>query len=556
MINRVTSGLLRIFSKIREALIQVSLAVWVAGLVALSTAGFIGLGAMYFLLERHNSELLSKNNTYIILEKSVIGMEGRLGTAQALAANADKVPLKDLRAALKALSMSVGDVRKANKVDVLNGYISQIEQAVAKASNLLGASPLKKAALVKILEDASSSIGTLSYIAGEGSQSEWQNLLAGKKSNLMTIAILIAIASIVIGLLGLFTTRRIRQVISDVIRINSAIIDGDTSVQIPVAAEKSETGKLYLALRKFRDSVDEQTKLEAQSRAADEIAAQRQSKIAELIDIFRGSIKQSIDGVTQQIGEMRTAAVSVTNIASEMTGYSTSAESASLESSQSVQSVAFGAEELANSINLINQQVSETAQIIESAATNAETTSDKIDGLSKSAQKIGDILSLITDIAEQTNVLALNATIEAARAGEAGRGFTVVASEVKVLAGQSAKAAGEIASQISEIQSSTGDAVGAIREISEIMGNIDRYTTTISEGMKEQHLATDTISQNAQLAASGAGTVEQAMSDVSTSVDKNTDAATQVMSAVREVSEQASDLQGKIDSFLTDVAAA
>ena len=340
------------------------------------------------------------------------------------------------------------------------------------------------------------------------------------------------------------------------IRINAAIAEGDTAVQIPTAVEKSETGKLYAALHTFRDSVDERTQMEDERRRVEQLATQRQQKIGELIAQFRGSVIASNEGMVEQIGKMQTAAASVTDIAGQMSDQSKNATSASLESSQSVQSVAFGAEELSTSIEEINQQVSETAQIVESAASSAAATTVKIDELSKAAQKIDDILTFITNIAQQTNVLALNATIEAARAGEAGKGFSVVASEVKELAGQSAKAAGDIASQIEEIQSSTGDAVDAINTISDIMKTIDTYTVGISGAMKEQYAATDTISQNAQLAASGAQSVEDAMSSVTTSVDTNNNAAMDVMSAVQEVSEQAGELQHKIDSFLTDVAAA
>lgn len=124
------------------------------------------------------------------------------------------------------------------------------------------------------------------------------------------------------------------------------------------------------------------------------------------------------------------------------------------------------------------------------------------------------------------------------------------------MAGQSAKAANEIALQIEEIQSSTGDAVGAINAVSDIMKNIDTYTVAISGAMNEQHTATDTISQNAQLAASGVEDVELAMSNVTLSVETNSSAALDVMSAVHEVSEQAGELQSKIDDFLSDVAAA
>ena len=97
----------------------------------------------------------------------------------------------------------------------------------------------------------------------------------------------------------------------------------------------------------------------------------------------------------------------------------------------------------------------------------------------------GEVVKLITDIAEQTNLLALNATIEAARAGEAGKGFAVVASEVKNLATQTAQATEEISTQIQTIQDDTQHTVSSIQHIAERIEEINRISGGVSEATRE-----------------------------------------------------------------------
>ena len=198
-----------------------------------------------------------------------------------------------------------------------------------------------------------------------------------------------------------------------------------------------------------------------------------------------------------------------------------------------VQTVAAGAEELSSSIAEISRQVAEASQVSERAAEKtraAETVMERLEG---AASSIGEVVRLITDIAEQTNLLALNATIEAARAGEAGKGFAVVASEVKALAEQTAKATDQIAAQVSDIQGGTSEAGAAIDEVRGVIEQVSEIASGIATAVEEQTAVTSDISHNMQTAAEGVNTVTKAIGDIAAGAGE-TDKAVAALKAEAE----------------------
>jgi methyl-accepting chemotaxis protein len=194
--------------------------------------------------------------------------------------------------------------------------------------------------------------------------------------------------------------------------------------------------------------------------------------------------------------------------------------------------------------------------VVNRATANARATNELVQGLSRSAEKVGEVVDLIRAIAAQTNLLALNATIEAARAGESGRGFAVVATEVKTLARHTAKATEEIASQIAEIQHSTGSSVEAIKRHAESTEEVNDYTSAIATSVERQGEATTEISKNVQWAASETQKVAGNMVAVTSAVGETMNSALKVEESSASVVDHASGLRRAIDRFLEQVAAA
>jgi methyl-accepting chemotaxis protein len=228
----------------------------------------------------------------------------------------------------------------------------------------------------------------------------------------------------------------------------------------------------------------------------------------------------------------------------------------SSEASTNVGAASGVAQELSSSITEIDHQLVQATKLVATAMREAESTNSEIASLADSAREIGTVVKLIRDIAGQTNLLALNATIEAARAGDAGRGFGVVASEVKSLAVQTAKATEQISAQIVAVQTSTAGVVEAIRRNSEHMQSINQYTSAIAASIQQQTAATGEISQNVTNAATGTNLILSVLEDVAAAITKTGRSAETMLKASHEVETAATGLRESVDSFLRKVATA
>jgi len=301
------------------------------------------------------------------------------------------------------------------------------------------------------------------------------------------------------------------------------------------------------------EDVTEQRNAELE-RAANRDTEKRRAIVDGAIAVFRPAAEQLLMRVGDGASTMRATADNLFGASDETSQCADRAVQAFNEASANVETAAIASEQLSQSIAEISRQLVHTSEIVRLATAEARATDSEIGILADGAQKIGDVVKLIGDIAGQTNLLALNATIEAARAGEAGRGFAIVASEVKSLAVQTAKATDEIAGHILAVQNSTGGAIDAVRAIAERMGEINNYTAAVASAVEQQSAATGEISQNVAGAAQGASHVVEVIGEVVSAAAETRASAETVRATSQTLEGAVGNLRLEVEDFLKKVA--
>ena len=345
---------------------------------------------------------------------------------------------------------------------------------------------------------------------------------------------LLVLASALTLLFAWRLIRSITQPIANALRAAEEIAEGNLTRPITVDGS-DEAGRLLQAMvtmqEKLRDT------LQSISGSAHQLA----SAAEELNSVT----EEGARGLTQQNNEIEQAATAVNEMTSAVEEVARNAVSTS-EASKSATTSAGDGRDL----------VRETVSAIERMSSDVQGTASLIGDLANESRDIGKVLDVIRGLADQTNLLALNAAIEAARAGEAGRGFAVVADEVRALAHRTQQSTSEIERMIGSIQSGTEHAVDSMRNSTEraestlsIARGAGQSLDTINSAISEINERNLVIASAAEEQAQVAREVDRNLVNIRDLSVQSSTGANQTSAASNELSRLAVDLNGMVARF-------
>jgi len=406
----------------------------------------------------------------------------------------DKQKAEAMLSSLKEPLNSIEDPHKR-----LHESANKIEEALqrgdrGKSYEIFSAETVP--ALNKVREDLKSIV----ELSKQGAAEADKTMKASTKTIRITV-LAISIGGIFMGIfMTVLITRSITKPLNEAVILTNKVSEGDLTVNLE-AGSSNEIGQLITSLKNMTE------------------------KLKKLI----GDITSASNNIASASQELSASSEQMSKGVTEQSGRATQIATATNEMSQTVVDVAKNASTIASSATETAKVAKEGEDIVEKSVQEVKAIADTVNdsakvmaALGERSKQIGDIVNVIKDIADQTNLLALNAAIEAARAGEQGRGFAVVADEVRKLAERTAKATSEI-----------GDMIGAIQE------EMEKAVTSMENGTKRVEVGVEFSAKAGEALRVIVGSVSELQSmvqQIATSTEEMSTASEQISGDIEMIS--------------------
>jgi len=316
---------------------------------------------------------------------------------------------------------------------------------------------------------------------------------------------------------------------------------------------KSETERRALLETERNREVESAQSLLAEREKMDQ---QRHEDLLELGERFKRSVVKIASSLAEAIAKLDLSSSDLARLSGETSVDASKVLERASGANGAVQLVASAVQQLDSSVSEISEQIGNGLALNVTVSEAASESDAAMKLLTERTLGIGKIVSLISEIAGQTNLLALNATIEAARAGEAGRGFSVVAQEVKSLAQQTTDATNNIGRQLSAIDDAVKQAVNAMSKATREIGGITDISNSIASAVMQQREATRNIGDNSIQAARDTDDVQQNIQRVAGAAQNSGTLSADVSKTAQGLAEQADALRNATTAFLDEISAA
>ncbi|WP_213941771.1 methyl-accepting chemotaxis protein [Pseudomonas sp. dw_612] len=405
---------------------------------------------------------------------------------------------------------------------LIDRTVNQIMAGDVEGARTLMDNDLQKA-YRKVMDELTLMVESNNRQIGEGAE-EAAKLESAAKTNLYIGIVLAFVAALALGLL---ISRLISQPIAEAMMGARRVASGDLS-QVMKSSRRDETGQLLTALCEMRLSL--RTTIQQIASAADQLAS-----AAEELNVVT---EESSRGLMRQNDEIQQAVTAVTEMTSVVEEVARNAMSTSEASKVTSDEAAIGRDQALDAVSAIN-----------SVTVEITTSSTIVEELAGQVRDIAKVLDVIRAIAEQTNLLALNAAIEAARAGEQGRGFAVVADEVRALAARTQASTGEIEGMISSVRNSADRAVLAMGNSRSLASDTQSLAQATGESLERIATSIALINDRNIVIATASEQQANAAREVDRNLVNIQDLSTQTAAGANQTSASSQDLSRLAISF-------